>query len=260
MPNKMNSQGYTALLDHPNGPAHLGAWCAIVEICSAREPRELRGILPESNGTIGGISRTLGRISRIPPELFEQLLPRLINDPEIAWIEQVGEKSGKSPDASGKSPDVPGTNRREGKGIEGNGTERTFGATAPAESLFSTDLAGPVRSDVPAPTFTDWWKVWWNHTAKAKTQKLWPGKAKEFGAQFLIDAAIADREKWEPTAAWEWRSQMHPTTWLNGKRWEDELPPKGKSSIAFNGKPVTSAADRALQTMLSRVAKGERPA
>jgi hypothetical protein len=189
------------------------------------------------------------------------LLPRLINDPEIAWIEQVGEKSGKSPDASGKSPDVPGTNRREGKGIEGKGKEETLGASAPAETLFPADPPSPVRSAVPAaPTFDDWWKVWWNHTAKAKTQKLWPVKAKQHGAQFLIDAAIADRQRWEPTTAWEWRSQLHPTTWLNGKRWEDELPPNGKSSIAsMPARSQSSTVDRALAIIGQRIKNGERP-
>ena len=113
MPNKTNSQGYTALVEHPRGALHYGAWCAIVLVCSLREPREKRGTLPEADGTIGGISRALGRISRLPPEIFEEVLPRLINDQEIAWIEQLGDVSGKSPDVSGKSP---------GR-IEGNGRE-----------------------------------------------------------------------------------------------------------------------------------------
>lgn len=120
MPNRMNTQGYTALLDHPNGAAHFGAWCAIVEICSAREPRALRGVLPESDGTIPGISRALGRISRLPGKIFEELLPRLIDDPDIQWIERVAEISGKSPEVPGKSPGIPRDSGEEGKGITGN--------------------------------------------------------------------------------------------------------------------------------------------
>lgn len=136
MPNRMNTQGYTSLIDHPNGVAHFGAWCALVEICSTREPRELRGTLPESDGTVVGISRALGRISRFPPDVFEELLPRLLDDPEISWIEDYAAISGKSPGTSGKSPDAsgenPGTsggnpetpaaNRRELNRIGGEGT------------------------------------------------------------------------------------------------------------------------------------------
>ena len=121
MPNRMSTQGYTALVDHPNAAAHLGAWCAIVEICSAREPREMRGTLPEADGTIGGISRVLGRISRLPASVFEELLPRLIYDSEILWIEDFDEYLGKSPDASGKSPDLSGANSRGGEGRGGEG-------------------------------------------------------------------------------------------------------------------------------------------
>lgn len=146
MPNKMNTQGYTALMDHPNGAAHLGAWCAIVEICSAREPRELRGTLPESDGSIGGISRVLGRISRIPPVVFEELIPRLIQDPEIQWIEldpatsgELTDVPGKSPDVPGAPPEVPGTNRRGLKGTEGEGKEEKDTPTAPFLISWRTD-------------------------------------------------------------------------------------------------------------------------
>ncbi len=108
MPNHMQTQGYTSLVDHPDGAAHFGAWCAIVEICSAREPKERRGYLPESDGTIGGISRSLGRISRLPGKIFQDVIERLMSDPEIAWIEVVSETSGKSPETSGKSPETSG--------------------------------------------------------------------------------------------------------------------------------------------------------
>lgn len=146
MPNKMNTQGYTALMDHPNGAAHLGAWCAIVEICSAREPRELRGTLPESDGSIGGISRVLGRISRIPPVVFEELIPRLIQDPEIQWIEldpttsgELTDVSGKSPDVPGAPPEVPAANRRELEGTEGEGKEGKDTPPAPFLVSWRTD-------------------------------------------------------------------------------------------------------------------------
>ncbi len=122
MPNRMHGQGYTALVDHPNGAAHFGAWCAIVEIASAREKKEERGQLPEADGTIGGISRSLGRISRLSGGIFEELLPRLIYDPEIMWIQDLTVESGENPDAPGKSPDAPGRKGRGGEGTEGKGT------------------------------------------------------------------------------------------------------------------------------------------
>src|SRR5215204_7119419 len=34
LPNKHDGDGYTELLDHPNGAAHYGAWVAIVQVAS----------------------------------------------------------------------------------------------------------------------------------------------------------------------------------------------------------------------------------
>ncbi len=231
IPNKTDGEGYTALVDHPNAGAHLGAWYAIVEAASKQDPRgNLPGGIPRS---IGGISRSLGRMSRLPSELFMEVIPRLI---EIGWIEcfqSDTDKSADSPDISADSPE-----RIEGNGIEGNGKEQThLSAIADQKELFTADPQGTVRPALPSATFEDFWRIWWNKTAKAKTQKLWPSAAARYGARFLVDAAIADRARFEPTPSWEWRSQMHPTTWLNGKRWEDEVPPNGKSSISSAPKP-----------------------
>ncbi len=37
IPNRMDGDGYTELVDHPNGAAHLGAWIAIVQVASRCE-------------------------------------------------------------------------------------------------------------------------------------------------------------------------------------------------------------------------------
>jgi len=154
VPNKMHGNGYNALVGHPNGAAHLGAWYAIVEVCSLREPRELRGNLPESDGTIGGISRALGRISRLPVELFAEVLPRLIHDPDIQWIEQYGDIPGENPGTSGENPETPAANRRGLEGIGGEGKEKEPPKPpASGETLFdeqtSTNSPSVVRPDVP---------------------------------------------------------------------------------------------------------------
>ena len=96
VPNKMDGSGYTALVDHPNGAAHLGAWYAIVEIASRQKPR---GNLPDP---IGGICQCLGRISRLPADVFAEVLPRLL---EIGWIEEVSLNQ-YSPNASAESPNA----------------------------------------------------------------------------------------------------------------------------------------------------------
>lgn len=96
-----------------------------------------------------------------------------------------------------------------------------------------------IKPSSPTPSakranFEEWWKVWWNKTAKVKAQKAWTRTASRFGAQFLIDAAVADRLRFEGTPQWEWRANLNPATWLNGERWLDQLPPEVVST-AKNG-------------------------
>jgi hypothetical protein len=73
--------------------------------------------------------------------------------------------------------------------------------------------------------FGEWWAVWWNKTAKAEAQRAWPAVERIHGKDYLVAQCIADRQRFEGTTAWDWRSRLHPATWLRGRRWEDELPP-----------------------------------
>lgn len=101
----MDVEGYIVLVDHPNGAAHFGAWIAIVQIASKQNPR---GILPngKTSQSILGICQSLGRISRLPSVLFEEVLPRLI---EIGWIEILGESASTSGDSATVSGDATST-------------------------------------------------------------------------------------------------------------------------------------------------------
>jgi hypothetical protein len=97
IPNKMDGDGYTELLDHQNGAAHFGVWIALVEIASKCKPRGtlLRKIPQEGavipqEGAEGFFephnSGSLARISRIPRVLFDEVIPRL---KVIGWIEYI---------------------------------------------------------------------------------------------------------------------------------------------------------------------------
>jgi len=87
--------------------AHFGAWVAIIQIASRQDPR---GTLPNGklSQSIGGFCQSLGRISRLPAVLFEEVIPRLI---EIGWLEKMGDSAdalGDSADALGDSADALG--------------------------------------------------------------------------------------------------------------------------------------------------------
>ncbi|MCC6263720.1 MAG: hypothetical protein IT169_09105 [Bryobacterales bacterium] len=80
IPNRMDGDGYTELVDHESGAAHLGAWLAMVQIASRCHPR---GTLVRDDGR-PHTPQSLARISRLPATLFDEALPRLIR---IGWLE-----------------------------------------------------------------------------------------------------------------------------------------------------------------------------
>jgi hypothetical protein len=104
MPNRHDGDGYTQLLDHPNGAAHFGAWCALVEVASrchiGSEPHNPagkyrdsvkydssdhphgRGLLMREKGDPHD-SKSLERITRIPTSVWDEAIPRLTT---IGWI------------------------------------------------------------------------------------------------------------------------------------------------------------------------------
>lgn len=81
IPNKQDGDGYTELLDHPNGAAHFGAWCSMIQVASKCEPR---GVLVR-DGKKPHDSASLSRMTRIPKPVFDEALPRLKS---IGWIEE----------------------------------------------------------------------------------------------------------------------------------------------------------------------------
>jgi hypothetical protein len=95
VPNRMDSEGYCFLTNHPNGAGHLGVWIAMLEIASACHPR---GTLLRNLGG-GHTPDTLALKCRLPVELIEEAIPRLL---EIRWLELA---TVSSPDAPGDSPD-----------------------------------------------------------------------------------------------------------------------------------------------------------
>jgi hypothetical protein len=97
LPNKLDDDGYTELVDHPNGAAHLGAWMALLAIASKCKPR--RGVLLRENGTPHD-AHSLARISRLPASVFEEVIPRLIS---IGWLEAVPFTAGEETDTSQES-------------------------------------------------------------------------------------------------------------------------------------------------------------
>ena len=128
VPNRMDGEGYTELVNHPNGAAHLGAWLAILEIASRCDER---GTLLRGNGRPHDAA-SFSTVSRLPVEIFKEVIPRLL---DIGWMSVEVEKQStctipqlpaEKPQANAEIPQVGDQERKERK----NGKNRTE-ATAP---------------------------------------------------------------------------------------------------------------------------------
>lgn len=118
-PVKMDGDGYTELLDHPDGAAHFGFWCACVEVAARCDPRGT--LLRDGAGPHN--SRSLSRITRIPVKIIDAAIERLIS---IGWIEvlpQPGQEFMEIPQVPATIPQVPAPESHP-SATERNGTER----------------------------------------------------------------------------------------------------------------------------------------
>ncbi len=117
LPNRFDTAGYAALLDHAEGERHYGAWCAMVAIASRCTPR---GTLIRKDGR-PHTPASMSSMTRIKAKTFEALLTRIVGG-EIDWIEALPLEH---PDASGCiriDPDVSGCiilEERRGEEIRG---------------------------------------------------------------------------------------------------------------------------------------------
>jgi hypothetical protein len=136
IPNKLDDDGYVDLVDHPNEAAHLGCWLGIVEVTSKCRPR---GLLIRDNGS-PHTPDSLARLTRLPAEIFREVIPRLI---VIRWLESIPQAGAVTAHDSAETTHEsaeslrPSDYGREGKGMEGRkGKKRTRQVRPNGRSLF----------------------------------------------------------------------------------------------------------------------------
>jgi hypothetical protein len=224
----MDGSGYTALVDHPNGAAHLGAWYAIVEICSRQR---IRGNIPN----VGGTCRCLGRISRLPADLFTEVIPRLI---EIGWIEcyqqdtEIPPLSASTSAENGKSSALQGREQNRMEGTERNGNA----------------LAVVSWSSM---RFAEWWAAYPLKQGENLCAGLWTSLV-TVENEAAVFACMARYLASDHVARGVVKA---PNNWLHDcsrDNWASDWP------AAANSKPM-STADRVIARVQQRIANGERP-
>jgi len=132
VPNKHDGDGYTELVDHENGAAHLGCWLAILQVASKCHPR---GTLLR-NGDRPHDSRSISRITRLPQSLIEESLDRLVSE-DVGWMEVVAMQDVAGQCHSSVTPASPSCGKvtTEEKRIEENRREEKRNRITPPDRL-----------------------------------------------------------------------------------------------------------------------------
>lgn len=87
VPNKHDGDGYTMLVDHPNGAAHFGIWNALLQVASKCEPRGTLARQDPTGAVVPHTPQSLARLTRLPEGEIAAALERLVSP--IGWIELV---------------------------------------------------------------------------------------------------------------------------------------------------------------------------
>jgi hypothetical protein len=128
MPNRHDGDGYTELLDHPNGSSHFGAWCALVQVASRCDPR---GTLLRDSA-VPHNEASLARMTRIPIKVWQEALPRLAS---IGWI-----RNNEIPQGDATIPHPAAMNGMEWNGRkEGNTIALTRNTVSMPKPVFNFD-------------------------------------------------------------------------------------------------------------------------
>jgi hypothetical protein len=114
------------------------------------------------------------------------------------------------------------------------------------------------KEEIAAPSFTEFWILYPRKVARKDAERAWSrlGDRAQLAAMVGI---IAWREVW----AYEYRMREdaydyvpHPATWLNGERWEDEVPArfKPKPAVALAPtEPRTGRVERASPEVVKEI-------
>lgn len=97
MPTKHDGDGYTEFMDHPDGAAHFGAWCAMVQVAAKCDPRGTL-LRDARNGVrLGHDAESLARIVRIPAAIMRAAMDRALS---IGWLEAISPETGELVESS----------------------------------------------------------------------------------------------------------------------------------------------------------------
>lgn len=226
VPNRHDGDGFTELMDHPNGAAHYGAWMLIVQVaskCDARGTLLRDGKKPHD-------CASLARQTRAKCEVFKEAIPRLI---QVGWLECISLETAEVteiPQDSAPPPQEGASSRAraEGKGREGKGITPSLHAR---EGEIGTEVLS--LDQVKAAVMTSGIPDGFVQLVYAS----WLGRAGRDGANVAVDIVAYVRSRWAKEQT-DWRAGTH-----SGLRQQQQQQKGANANSNRVGKPRVNRND-----------------
>lgn len=134
--------------------------------------------------------------------------------------------------------------------------EEVEGLWGQDQALFAGDQLGSSTAKASAERdaeFEEFWAAYPRREKRADARRAWDKAIKKVGVATVM-AGVARYVRhlawWHPDSLDRNKHTAHPSSWLNGERWNDELPPEptGQRKVSTNGhssgyKPYTNPVD-----------------
>jgi len=185
VPNKFDGDGYTVLVDHADGAAHYGAWCAIMLVASRCDPP---GTLVRASGE-PHTADSIARMTRIPAATITVTIARLTSR-DIGWLEVTNDPPTRIlPGASQVPTKSPPPQYITGQDKTGQNTTGA-GAPAPPREAADTESAHPPAT--PSDCDVDSMNAVLPPSARIMAANRVAGALRNIGCEYVSRAACED--------------------------------------------------------------------
>ena len=222
--------------------------------------------LPADDESLAQLSR-LGRAWKSSrPRIickFNEIDGRIFNHRLLVEREKQKEWAEKSANGGRKSASNRQANGNHPCGLVDGDSQPTEqpNANTPSPSSFPSPESQPLFAADAAPGKIELGKIWydrahdlwysgyWCHVGRNASRKAFEKRVKILSksitdpVRYLCDERDADRARFEPTREWDWRSSLHPATWLNGERWNDQPSSQTGAKPAQRDRALEMAAE-----------------
>jgi len=198
------SEGYRDFLDVAGNSAAsaFGVFAKLLEL-SACQDAERRGMILDRRGNPADTACIARMCGFREADVVKAL--EILSDPRVAWVET---------DNSRSFPDIPGESGKERERTGKNGTLLEYNTSKDKTSI---------NTNTSDSAFAEFWTVFPKKVNKPQALKAWKKLDMSNGLLKLIIEAVGIQRKSRQWKADGGKYIPHPASWLNGRRWEDEV-------------------------------------